>query len=90
MLLEEAEGRVTSRLFNLRGSDIECNPVFLGYAVLTASPGEEEGAPLVTRARLFLRALDEEDEASNAATVRTVRRHLDSEVQSTSDQLATN
>eukprot|EP00312_Isochrysidales_sp_CCMP1244_P008967 CAMPEP_0196715046 /NCGR_PEP_ID=MMETSP1090-20130531/76018_1 /TAXON_ID=37098 /ORGANISM="Isochrysis sp, Strain CCMP1244" /LENGTH=405 /DNA_ID=CAMNT_0042055151 /DNA_START=62 /DNA_END=1277 /DNA_ORIENTATION=- len=66
-------------LFNLRGSDIECNPVFLGYAVLTASPGEEEGAPLVTRARLFLRALDEEDEASNAATVRTVRRHLDSE-----------
>jgi len=66
-------------LFNLRGSDIACNPVFLGYAVLTASPSEEEGAPLVTRARLFLRALDEEDEASNAATVRTVRRHLDSE-----------
>ena len=25
-------------LFNLRGSDIECNPVFLGYAVLAVTP----------------------------------------------------
>ena len=38
-------------LCNLRGSDIECNPVFLAYAVLRCDKKEE-------RLTLFLRALD--------------------------------
>ena len=38
-------------LFNLRGADIDCNPVFFAYAVVNVS-----GAAV--QVSLFLRALD--------------------------------
>ena len=62
-------------LFNLRGSDIECNPVFLAYAVVAV-----RGKGLRIDAALYLRALDAPDDGAaleaNAATLAAVRDHL--------------
>lgn len=55
-------------LFNLRGADIECNPVFFAYAVVSVT-----GASAV-KVTLFVRALDED--VNDAATVAAVRAHL--------------
>ena len=62
-------------LFNLRGSDIECNRVFLAYAVVAV-----RGKGLRIDAALYLRALDAPDDGAaleaNAATLAAVRDHL--------------
>ena len=54
-------------LFNLRGADIECNPVFFAYAVVAL----DESAVKVT---LFLRALD--GDVNDGATKDAVDAHL--------------
>mmetsp|Transcript_13516 Transcript_13516/g.22477 ORF Transcript_13516/g.22477 Transcript_13516/m.22477 type:complete len:703 (+) Transcript_13516:98-2206(+) len=54
-------------LFNLRGADIECNPVFFAYAVVNVN-----GA--VVNVTLFLRALD--DDVRDAATKEAVNAYL--------------
>jgi Xaa-Pro aminopeptidase len=48
-------------LFNLRGSDIECNPVFFAYSVVTVGVNGAAG-----NAYLFLRLLDEANDDANA------------------------
>ena len=58
-------------LFNLRGADIACNPVFFAYAVVKVN---DAAAVVVT---LFLRALD--DDVKDAATKEAVEAHLAAE-----------
>ena len=54
-------------LFNLRGADIDCNPVFFAYAVLDLSAA-------AVHATLFLRALD--DDVNDRATQEAVAAHF--------------
>ena len=54
-------------LFNLRGADIECNPVFFAYAVIRV-------AGAAVNVTLFLRALD--DDVNDTATQEAVKAHL--------------
>ena len=70
-------------LFNLRGADIECNPVFLSYAVIRLGakpPPSASGAasePRPVHATLFVRCLDAD--VADIATAVAVRTHLEAE-----------
>ena len=64
-------------LFNLRGADIDCNPVFFAYAVvrvIDACDDSECDESHGVNATLFLRALD--DDVNDAATTAAVEAHL--------------
>ena len=58
-------------LFNLRGADIDCNPVFFAYAVLKLK------SPKAVEVTLFLRALD--PDVDDTLTKQAVSAHLHSE-----------
>lgn len=76
-------------LFNLRGADIECNPVFFAYAVVNvaghgggAACEDEDctvphGAEGAVKVSLFLRALD--DDVKDIATQEAVMAHFTEE-----------
>jgi Xaa-Pro aminopeptidase len=59
-------------LYNLRGSDIECNPVFFAYSVVTVGVGGQGGGAGGT-AYLYLRLLDEVQDGAGADV--TAARH---------------